>query len=45
MEEDDIKPQLPIVPPNLAPNTIKLSDLIDFAVQQVFHEITVLSEL
>ena len=45
MEDDEIKPHLPLVPSNLAPNTIKLSDLLDFAVQQVFHELTVLSEL
>ncbi|CAI4221597.1 unnamed protein product [Auanema sp. JU1783] len=45
VEEVLEKPALPVVPPNCGPPTIALSHLIDFAVQQIYHELTVLSEL
>ncbi|GMT33178.1 hypothetical protein PFISCL1PPCAC_24475, partial [Pristionchus fissidentatus] len=39
------KPTLPTVPDRSGPPTIPLGTLIDFAVQQIFHEVTVLTEL
>ncbi|KHJ94098.1 mediator complex subunit MED14 [Oesophagostomum dentatum] len=45
---DDVehsKPALPVVPDKCGPPTISLNYLLDFAIQQIYHEITVLSEL
>lgn len=43
MEEDANKVLLPMAPPS--GSVISLNMLLDFAVQRIFHEITVLSEL
>ncbi|CAI5445697.1 unnamed protein product [Caenorhabditis angaria] len=42
--EDD-RPQLPEVPDRCGPQTIPLSVLLDFAIQHVYHEITVSAEV
>nr|CDJ90895.1 Mediator complex domain containing protein [Haemonchus contortus] len=42
---DHSKPALPVVPDKCGPPTISLNYLLDFAIQQIYHEITVLSEL
>ncbi|KAK6745587.1 hypothetical protein RB195_011983 [Necator americanus] len=42
---DHTKPALPVVPDKCGPPTISLNYLLDFAIQQIYHEITVLSEL
>ncbi|WKY02743.1 hypothetical protein Q1695_016202 [Nippostrongylus brasiliensis] len=42
---DHGKPALPVVPDKCGPPTINLNYLLDFAIQQIYHEITVLSEL
>uniref|UniRef100_A0A914VNI7 Uncharacterized protein n=1 Tax=Plectus sambesii TaxID=2011161 RepID=A0A914VNI7_9BILA len=45
-DEDDsiaLRP-LPPVPENRGPPVIPLATLIDFAVQKIYHELTVLSE-
>jgi mediator of RNA polymerase II transcription subunit 14 len=44
-EEDGRKPALPQVPTSQSPPSINLDVLLDFAIQQTFHELTVLSEL
>uniref|UniRef100_A0A1I7W8J9 Uncharacterized protein n=1 Tax=Heterorhabditis bacteriophora TaxID=37862 RepID=A0A1I7W8J9_HETBA len=45
MEEGELtKPTLPLVPDKCGPPTINLNFLLDFAVQQIYHEITVLTE-
>ncbi|UMM24675.1 hypothetical protein L5515_004791 [Caenorhabditis briggsae] len=47
-EEDDgvvAKNPLPDVPPGCGPPTIPLNVLLDFSIQHVYHEITVLAEL
>ncbi|CAI2348423.1 unnamed protein product [Caenorhabditis sp. 36 PRJEB53466] len=46
-DSEDETPQnpLPEVPPNCGPQTIPLNVLLDFAIQHVYHEITVLAEL
>ncbi|KAJ1366563.1 hypothetical protein KIN20_027251 [Parelaphostrongylus tenuis] len=44
-DEGHNKPVLPIVPEKCGPPTISLNYLLDFAIQQIYHEITVLSEL
>ncbi|CAD6196829.1 unnamed protein product [Caenorhabditis auriculariae] len=43
--EDILRPPLPEVPPGEGPDIVPLSVLLDFAVQNIYHEITVLSEL
>lgn len=44
-EEEFLRPMLPTVPEKCGPPTITLGLLIDFAVQQTYHELTVLAEL
>uniref|UniRef100_A0A915PP03 Mediator of RNA polymerase II transcription subunit 14 n=1 Tax=Setaria digitata TaxID=48799 RepID=A0A915PP03_9BILA len=44
-DEEYMKPMLPTVPEKCGPPVIPLGHLIEFAVQQIFHELTVLSEL
>ncbi|KHN74686.1 Mediator of RNA polymerase II transcription subunit 14 [Toxocara canis] len=44
-EEEYMKPMLPTVPEKCGPPVINLGLLIEFAVQQILHELTVLSEL
>ncbi|MFH4974821.1 hypothetical protein AB6A40_001530 [Gnathostoma spinigerum] len=44
-EEEYMKPMLPTVPEKCGPPVIELGRLIEFAVQQILHEMTVLSEL
>ncbi|VDK60298.1 unnamed protein product [Anisakis simplex] len=44
-EEEYMKPMLPTVPDKCGPPVINLGLLIEFAVQQILHELTVLSEL
>lgn len=44
-EEEYLKPMLPTVPEKCGPPFINLGHLIEFAVQQILHELTVLSEL
>ncbi|MCP9265190.1 MED14 [Dirofilaria immitis] len=43
-DEEYMKPMLPTVPEKCGPPVIPLGHLIEFAVQQIFHELTVLSE-
>lgn len=47
MEDDEeyMKPMLPTVPEKCGPPVINLGLLIEFAVQQILHELTVLTEL
>ena len=44
-DEEFMRPMLPTVPDKCGPPTITLGQLIDFAVQQTYHELTVLAEL
>ncbi|KJH43217.1 mediator complex subunit MED14 [Dictyocaulus viviparus] len=41
-DEDQNKPVLPVVPEKCGPPTISLNYLLDFAIQQIYHEITIL---
>lgn len=47
MEEDvsDLKIALPPVPDKCGPPTISLALLMDFAIQQTYHDLTILTEL
>ncbi|CAJ0927677.1 unnamed protein product, partial [Mesorhabditis belari] len=44
-DDDDYNKQIQPIPEKCGPPSIPLSMLLDFAVQQIFHEITVMSEL
>ncbi|KAF1761166.1 hypothetical protein GCK72_009420 [Caenorhabditis remanei] len=44
-EDEPVQNPLPEVPANCGPRTVQLSVLLDFAIQHVYHEITVLAEL
>jgi len=44
-EDSDVGQLLPAVPPGYGPPPISLALLMDFAIQQTFHELTILAEM
>lgn len=44
-DDSDVGQLLPVVPPGCGPQTISLAVLMDFAIQQTLHELTILSEM
>lgn len=44
-EDSDVGQLLPAIPPGYGPPPISLTLLMDFAIQQTFHELTILAEM
>uniref|UniRef100_A0A7E4ZZ50 Mediator of RNA polymerase II transcription subunit 14 n=1 Tax=Panagrellus redivivus TaxID=6233 RepID=A0A7E4ZZ50_PANRE len=44
-EDSDVAQLLPVVPDREGPPTVSLAVLLDFAIQQALHELTILSEM